>query len=219
MESDLQITVKGLPEDSANMIGNTVLAVVRTLERADEKLDLRRMHRIVVAKDFAGELAELSAATASGNPITHTDEEYAVAVAKVMALPSDEDYEIVPIVSADYAAELTLEDTEGSHSELLRMALHGLHHELCHVHDNNKLIDAFGTLLLRHCCSGKDIYIRPLAEACWSEYIADFLSSSTADTASLAAMTKDLGDVIARTKSHIDNEIWPIVIMVIWFGC
>lgn len=76
--------------------------MVKALERLDGELDLRRMHRIVVAKDFAGELAELSAATASGDPITHTDEGYAVAVAKVMVLPRGEDYEIVPVISAHY---------------------------------------------------------------------------------------------------------------------
>lgn len=180
----------------------------------DGELDLRRMHRIVVARDFAGELAELSAATASGGPITHTDEGYAVAVAKVMVLPRGEDYEIVPIISAHYAlALLADEDTdldenaELSSSELFGMVLHGLHHELCHVHDDNKTIDVFNTLMLSHRYSGKDAYIRPLAEACWSEYIADYMSSSTADVLWLDIMTKSFGNAIERTKSQINNEI------------
>jgi hypothetical protein len=146
-------------------------------------LDFRRMHRVIVATDFAGELADLSAATASGNPSTHTDEEYAIAVAKVQVLSRGGDYEIVPVVSAPFAlALLASERTEGadeaaefSPSELFDMVVHGLHHELCHVHDYNKQIDAFGTHMVSPYYSGKDVYIRSLAEACWSEYIADFI--------------------------------------------
>lgn len=198
------------------MVGKAVLKVVSTLKRSGGGLDLRRMHRIIVAEDFAEELAELSAATASGEPITHTDEEYAVAVAKVMILPRGEDYEIVPVISAHYALALLSpgdadedveEDTEFSSSELFDIVLHGLHHELCHVHDYNKAIDAFGTLMLSPYYTGKDVYLYPLAEACWSEYIADFLSSPTADAVWLGLMTNNFGNAIVRTKPQIDSEI------------
>lgn len=177
------------------------------------------MHRILVATDFAAELAELSAATASGNPITRTDEEYAIAVAKVQLLPRGEDYEIVPVVGAGYALPLltpedadddaggTDEPTELSQSERFGMSLHGLHHELCHVHDYNKQIDAFGNLMLSPYYSGKDGYIRPLAEVCWSEYVANFLSSSTADAISLGTMTRSFDDAVARTKPQFNSEI------------
>jgi hypothetical protein len=173
------------------------------------------MHRIVVAADFAGELAELSAATASGNPITHTNEEYAIAMAKVLLLPRGEDYEIVPVLGAKYAlALLASDDMEGtdeaaefSPSELRNIVLHSLHHEICHVHDYNKQIDAFGTLMLSPYYSGKDVYIRPLAEACWAEYITDFMSSSTTDAVWLRGMTESLGDAIVRTKPQLNSEI------------
>lgn len=214
MESDFQLTVKGLSDDLAYAANEAILKVVSALEGLGGGLDLRRMHNIIVAKDFAGELAELSAATASGNPITHTDEEYAVAIAKVMVFPRGEDYEIVPVINAQYALALLAhedadvdEDAELSSSELFRMILHGLHHELCHVHDDNQKIDAFNTLMLKHRYWGKDIYIRPLAEACWSEYMADFLSSSTADTNWLKLMMDSFSDAIVRTKRCINKEI------------
>ena len=89
----------------ADALGRAVLKVVEVFERAGG-LDLRRMHRILVVTDFTGELAELSAATASGDPITSTDEEYAIAVARVQILPRGEDYEIVPVVGAGYALPL-----------------------------------------------------------------------------------------------------------------
>jgi hypothetical protein len=193
------------------------------LERVGKGLDLRRMYRIVVAADFAGELAELSAATASGEPITHTDEEYGIAVAKVLLLPHGENYEIVPVIDARYALGLLAledadegaegtnggaeEDAEFSPSELFGIVLHGLHHELCHVHDDNKQIDAFGGLMLSPLYSGKDAYTYDLAAACWSEYIADFLSAPTSDVVWLSLITDSLGSAITRTKPGFDNEI------------
>lgn len=207
MESDLQITVKGLPADIGSAIGNAVATVVRTFKEADDYLDFRRMHRIVVTADFAGELAELSAATVSGNITTYTNEDYAVAVAKVMILPRDEEFEILPIVNANIAAALAQEDPENFDKELFRSALHLLHHELCHVHDDNKKIDAFKSHMLRTRYTGKDMYIRPLAEVCWSEYIATLLSSSTAGQNDIAGMTGSFAEAIKRTKQEINKEI------------
>jgi hypothetical protein len=75
------------------------------------------------------------------------------------------------------------------------------------VHDDNKTIDAFGTLTLNHCYAGKDIYIRPLAETCWSEYIAHLMSSPTASETWLKMMAESFGGAVERTKTLIDNEI------------
>ena len=218
-EPDIQISVKGLPDNLADRLGGVVLKAAEKLEQVGGGLDLRRMHRMVVTTDFAGELAELSAARVAGNPITYTNEEYGIAIAKVLLLPRGEDYEIVPVVNANYVLELLVpegadEGAEGaaeapqlSETERLDLFLHGLHHELCHVHDDNKRIDAFGTLMLSPYYSGKDAYIRPLAEACWAEYIADFMSSPTADAVWLGVMTNSFGNAIERTKRQFNNEI------------
>ena len=207
MEQDLQIIIKGLPEDVGCAIGNAVATAVRTFKEADNDLDFRRMHRIVVTVDFAGELSELSAATVSGNTITHTNEDYAVAVAKVMIIPRGDEFEIVPVINANIAAALAQEDPESFDRERFRSALHFLHHELCHVHDDNKKIDAFASHLLRTRYSGKDKYIRPLAEVCWSEYIATLLSCSTAGENDINGMTESFADAVKRTKPEIDKEI------------
>ncbi len=207
MESDLQIIVKGLPDDIGCAIGNAVATAVKSFMEADNDLDFRRMHRIVVTADFAGELSELSAATASGNSITHTNEDYAVAVAKVMILPRDEEFEIIPVVNANIAAALAQEDPENFDKERFQSALHFLHHELCHVHDDNKKIDALKLHMLSTRYTGKDMYIRPLAEVCWSEYIATLLSSSTAGERDIEGITESFAEAIRRTKSEIDKEI------------
>lgn len=224
MESDLEVQVKGLSDELAYMLSEGIMKVVSTLEQIGEGLDLRRMHRIIVAEDFAGELTELSASTISGEPITHTDEDYAIGVAKVTILPLSEDYEIVPVISANYATALLTpamdvdedtnadsddelgEGTVSTSSDLFEFVLNGLHHELCHVHDYNKHIDAFGPLIVSY-REGKDIYIRPLAEACWAEYFADLISSTTVPLAWLGGMAESFSDAIVRTKPHLDKEI------------
>lgn len=51
------------------------------------------------------------------------------------------------------------------------------------------------------------MFIRPLAEACWSEYVANRLSSATANHTAVEAMTSTFADALLRTKADIDSEI------------
>lgn len=207
MEPNLQITFKGVPEKLAHDIGHSLGELISALADGDHALDFRRMHRIIVTNDFAAELAELSKVTASRNPITHTNEEYAVAVAKILLLPRDSGIEILPVFSANVTAGLVSEDPSHYESETFRSTLHLLHHELCHVHDENKKIDAFPEVILKQRYEGKDIYIRPLAEVCWSEYIANRLSSSTAKINFATFMTSNFTNAIPRTKPLVNEEI------------
>ncbi|MCA1636461.1 MAG: hypothetical protein LC802_22925, partial [Acidobacteria bacterium] len=204
MESNVQITLKGMHEEFANEIGNAVAGIVRALT---EHLDFRRMRRIIITTDFAGELEELSRQTASGSPITHTNEEYAVAVAKVMLLPHGDEIEIVPVINANIAAALVAQDPDNNDEERFNNVVHYLHHEFCHVHDDNKKIDALYAVMLRHSYGGKDIFTRPLAEVCWSEYLANRLSSATATEGVISDMTMSFKEALVRTKPVIDKEI------------
>lgn len=210
IEPDLQIIVKGVEEDLAADIGNAVSMAINGFSETDQELDFRRMHRVVVTTDMAAELRELSQYTASGRPITHTEEVYATAVAKVMLLPRGDGIEILPLVNAGTLLSLVLKDEyldEEGDQERLRSVIHYLHHEFCHVHDDNKKIDAFPGDMLRTRLTGKDMFTQPLADSCWSEYIADFLSSETATATAIADMTGALTDAIRRTKRQIDKEI------------
>lgn len=204
MESDLQITVKGLEGGFASQVGEAVGDVVREL---NNQLDFRRMHRIVVTTDFAGELKELSAQTVSRNPITHTNEDYAVAVAKVMLLPLGNEYEIVPVINAHIVSVLATENEDDLNEDQFNNVLHYLHHELCHVHDDNKKIDALHDVMLKQPYVGKEMFIGPLAEACWSEYYANRLSSTSVTETAIVDLTMSFKDAIIRTKPLIDKEI------------
>ena len=203
METDLQIIVKGMGDEPGQCIANMLAAILRAVVAAEVPLDLRRMHRLVAASDFKGELAELSTLTASGNPITHTQEDYAIAVAQVLLLPRGSEIEILPVFNANALIPLT----QDPKSEPFAWILHLVHHEFCHVHDDNKKLDAMPEVWLRHCYTGKDMFIRPLAEACWSEYAANRLSANSAPKAAIAAMGDSFSEALKRTKTQIDSEI------------
>lgn len=207
MSSDCQIIVQGLVEEAAHRIGSAVSAVASVLAQTDEALDLRRMHRVIITADFAGQLSQLSSATASGNPISHTNEQYATAAAQVLLLPAGDGYEILPVVDAHLIAAFAAEDNADRISEDRQDAFHFLHHELCHVHDYNKQIDAFPNIMLHCRYEGKDRFIGPLAESCWSEYVANFLSSCSVSQDWLTAMTGSFVDAIPRTKRVVRHEI------------
>jgi hypothetical protein len=207
MDLNYQITIKGLEEKPATDIGNAVSEVINAIHQVDEILDFRRMHRIILTADFAKELEELSSSTASGNPITHTNEEYAVTVAKVMLLPRGEEFEILPIINANVAAALVRENLADKEKDSFRNVVHLLHHELFHVHDDNKKIDAFPQIMLRHRYTGKDMFIRPLADTCWSEYVANLLSSPTVTEGVVRDLTECFAEAITRTKPAIDRAI------------
>lgn len=205
IEPDLVVTVSGCADEIGRELAYAVQAVVLNLTKNYPELDFRRMHRIIVTTDLGSELASLSASTASKNPLTHTNEEYGTAVAQVLVLPRGENEpEIVPVFSASIVAALIEKDQK---REIAEWMFHALHHEFCHVHDDNRKLDAMPHIMLRHRCEGKDRFIQPLAEACWSEYFANYLSSATAPPMSVDSMTNSLLDAIKRTKPLVDGEI------------
>lgn len=202
------ISAQGITEAFAREMGQTLLVLVRELETFKGGLDLRRMHRIIVTTDMTTQLKELASLTASGAPITHTDEDYGVAVAKVLLLPKEEGIEILPVLHAEFVSPLTQSAKQVEiDNEDVHFALHLLHHELCHVHDDNKKLDALAPFILKHSYRGKDQYIRPTTDICWSEYIANRLSSSTASKKNINNMMQSFIDAIERTKPAIDEEI------------
>lgn len=210
MGADVQIIVNGLTDEHAKATGEVVAGIVRTLDENDDILDLRRMHKIIITTDFAGALNSLTAETKSGDPITYTNEEYAFAVAKINLLPDGDDFKIVPVINASIvnaAFELSSNGSVNYIQDQLKFAVHLFHHELFHVHDDNKKIDALREVMLNHRYVGKEMYIRPLAEVVWSEYFANRMSAPTVDGLSQSYALSNFTDAIERTKTLIDEEI------------
>ena len=206
-EPDLQVQVKGYETGYADKLGVVIRDIVLAFCNSDSPLDLRRMHRIIITSDFAGELANLSSETASGNEIIFTDEEYATAVAQVLAFPKGDDCEICPVLNGNFLASLVQENKSGYESDDFRYWLHVLHHEFSHVHDDNKKMDAFKEIYLKHHYKGKDMVLYPLAEVCWSEYFANYMSSATVTDNNIKDTITNFSDALDRTKVEVDGEI------------
>ena len=204
MEPNINVTIRGIDENLANSIGHVMGDAVATLEDFEVKIDLRRMYRIVVTTDFAGELSNMSGNVTSGEFQTHTDEEYAVGVAQVRVLPLDGNFEFVPVIDAQIAANLVQDNEEGYKSDEFKTSLHLLHHELCHVHDYNKKLDAIEIV---HPDNAKDGFLLSPSNYAWSEYIANYLSCATVTKNSIEMTSENLIGAIERTKDEINNEI------------
>lgn len=207
LEPNLQVSVKGIEEEAGYEVAHAVAETLQAFMQIDQDLDLRRMQQIIVATDFAGALSEIVPITASRKFIEYTNENYATAVARTLILPHDDDYKIFLVLSAHIFSWLNAKDQSHHESETYRSVLHMFHHELCHVHDNNKKIEAFPKEILKKQYMGKDSFTRPLAEVCWAEYIANYMSSSSVTPESIVMVTDSMADAIARTKQLIDNEI------------
>jgi hypothetical protein len=121
-----------------------------------------------------------------------------MAVAKVMLLPYEDHFGIVPVICA---CLLNGGPRERCISDV---TLHYLQHEFCHVHDNNKKIDALSDVMLRRAYIGKDVFVGPLSEAVWSEYFANRRSSTSVTERIVCDTATRFKDAIARTEALVD---------------
>ena len=207
MESDFQVTVKGLCEDRAREIANIVIELIRTLEGRDKNLDLRRMHRVILTTDFCGEINAISKAIESENPIKYTHEGGVAAIAKVLVLPCGDDFEILIVFDAYVLSAFFPKGDEDLKPGDFNTAVHYLHHELWHIHEMNNPLDSLYKVGMRRDFKGKDAFIRPLSELCWSEYFACRMSSWTMQGDPLIYTAGIFTNKLEETKSMIDQEI------------
>lgn len=205
VEADLQIIVKGLSSEQGRAIEDKLTDILHILDR-EKGFDFRRLHRIIVTNDYAGELAALLTGRSSKNVATHTSEEYAQGVAQAIPLRLDDGFEVVLVFDDDFISPLTIERNDGGElPDTYRCIWHLVHHEFAHVHDYNQIIDALPLEVPQP--TGKDAVLVPLASACRGEYMANYLSASTADFMSVSGMTESLTEAITRTKKEFDKNI------------
>jgi hypothetical protein len=204
MEQKIQIQFHGVQESWIDKLQSVIISLIYGLVRLTPPLDFRRMYRIIVTENFSETLNDLSELKQTGNKISYTNEEYAVAVAKIVLLPVADGIEIVPVFASQYLSALISEDIN---SDNFRYTLHLMHHEFCHVHDENKKIDALRDVILKQSYKGKESFLFPLAESCWAEYIANFMSANTAMDSNIFDTTNSLNEAILRTKNRITEKI------------
>jgi hypothetical protein len=130
--------------------------------------------------------------------------------AKVVIVPKDDDFEFIIVIRTDFAMNLIEENIDSiNHSGYLN-AVHVLHHELCHVHDYNKCLEVFHEDFFGTNKRGKDMVLFPLSQVCWSEYIANYMSRSSAKKSTLPkslfeSFALQISDSQINIQKKIDN--------------
>ena len=196
MKRSINIDVYGVSEVSSLLIAENILNIIENFE----KLDLRRLHNIVITDVFER--------THIVKENEFKDFNSSLAYAKVIIIPKEDDYEFVIVIRTDFAMNLIEENIDSIKYSKYLNAVHVLHHELCHVHDYNQCIDIFKYDFLGKHKKGKEMILHPLSQICWSEYIANYLSSSSARKSEMPKKTIDSFMVqIGESKIKIDKRI------------
>ena len=197
MERNINIDVYGLSEISSLLIAENILSIIKTFD----DLDLRRLSGVIVTDEF-----EKLGVSAKENEIK--DFSNNLSYAKVVIIPKDNDYEFVVALRTDLGTHLIEENINSMNHVKYLNAQHVLHHELCHVHDYNKCIDIFQSHFFATVHKGKEMILYPLSQICWSEYIANYLSSSSVKKCEMLQTSMDTFMIqIVETEQKIDKQI------------
>ena len=198
MLNNINIKINGL----SDKVSLDVVNSLRNLIQHFSFLDFRRFHNIIITSNFERDIEILT----SNNRLSFKNryranrDTYAV----VLTIPKDNDFELFLVMKTEFTKNIL----ENHQKQEYKNALHILHHELAHVHDNNKKIDVFKDLMKTKSYKGTSSITYPIAETCWSEYIANFISSSSAiDTDYPKIIANSLVQKIIKTEQNIKTEL------------
>ena len=196
MNSSINVDVYGLSEVSSLLIAENILQIIEKFRN----LDLRRLSNIIITDEF-----EKNHLSKSGE---FKDFSNSLSYAKVVIIPKNGDFEFIIVIRTDFAMHLIEENINSVNDMKYHRAFHVLHHELCHIHDYNQCIDIFKVDFLGTHKIGKDMILYPLSQICWSEYIANYLSRSSARKCDMPKKTIHSFMIqVNEFKVRIDNRI------------
>ena len=198
MLSNINIKINGLNEKVSLKLVKSLNDILNSFSF----LDFRRFEKIVITSSFERDIESLTSnnKTSFKNRYRANNDTYA----SVLTIPKNEDFELILVLRSDFMRNLL----ENVNSQEYKNALHILNHELAHIHDNNKKIDVFKELMKTKTYKGIDSITYPIAEICWSEYIANFISSKTAiDTNYPKVMANSFASKIEQAQINIKTEL------------
>ncbi|GLS89088.1 hypothetical protein GCM10007916_01550 [Psychromonas marina] len=204
MENDLNISLQGFNnEDDAQKIGNLALEVIKALE-TEHQLNIVKLKKVVVSFDFPSALAQIAEEFNHQSLPTFTDSKQAIAIAQLLSKPADNGRlsEYALVLSISFFSEIITTDGAISFDNIAPI-IHRIHHELIHVHehnenslDNSKIIDDYDDALLM---TGK---------RAWSEYLANYMSSSTATDDCIHDVLNTLETVLSEVPIEIEDLVY-----------
>lgn len=198
MENSINIKINGLNDNTSLKVVDSLKDIIKQFSY----LDFRRLSDIVITSNFQRDVDRITQSNKKTyeNKYRANKDTYAV----VLTVPKDDDFELVLVMKSEFAKSITNKSDEQEYKN----ALHVLNHEFAHIHDNNKKIDVFKELMKTKTYKGKESLLFPMAETCWSEYIANFISSSSAlDTNYPKMVAHTLLEKINRAQLDINTSL------------
>lgn len=198
MLNDINIKINGL----SNKVSLDVVDSLKSILQELSFLDFRRFEKILITSNFQRDIDLLTSNNEDSFKNKYKTDNSTHAV--VLTIPNENDFELMLVMKSSFIKKLLKNHDEQEYKD----ALHIVHHELAHIHDNNKKIDVFKELMKTKKYKGISSITYPIAETCWSEYIANFISSQSAlDTNYPKIMAKALEKKITETNKNLKSEL------------
>ncbi len=198
MKEDLIIKINGLSDNISLKIVDKIQNIISSFSY----LDLRRFNKIIITSYFDRDIEVLTTQKQSifKNKYKASNDTYAL----VLTIPKEDSYELLLVIKNQFVKNL-LEDSKNIK---YKEAFHILNHELAHIHDNNKKIDSFENIMKNNKYKGVDAITYPIVEKCWSEYIANVISSNSAkDTKYPKLMAQSFIKNLEMTSININTQL------------
>merc|ERR1711879_797504 len=195
---DINIKIHGLTDKMSLEVVESLLVIMDSFSF----LDFRRFKNIIITSNFERDIEAITSKKSDSfkNRYRANKDTYA----SVLTIPKDDDFELILVIKSNFIKNI-LQDKL---SQEYKNTLHILNHELAHIHDNNKKIDVFKELMKTKSYKGISSTTYPIAEICWSEYIANFISSKSAlDTNYPKIMAQSLERKIREINLNLKTEL------------
>lgn len=207
MEPDLNIKLEGFyREDVANQLGQIVFGIVQAFNE-HSTLNLSKLKEIVVSCDFASSLQNATTKYNHESPSSFTKSKQGAAVGQLVSKISPEGLyaEYTLVLAIDFFVELFNEQGEiDCNGDSIKPVMHRLHHELVHVHEKNTLTCLDPSLRI----NDYEDALMLTAYRAWSEYFANYISSSSAPQEVVEGFLKNLETVLKEIPDEIDTLVW-----------
>jgi|GEM_PF-3900229 len=198
MKNDLMIKINGLSDEISLQVVEKMKSLISTFSY----LDLRRFSKIIITSYFDRDIEVLT--TQKNSVFKNRYKANSNTFALVLTLPKDDGFELVLVMKNEFIKNILKRPQDIEYKE----ALHILNHELAHIHDNNKKIDNFEKFMKKNSYKGVDSVTYPIAEKCWSEYIANMISSTSAkDTQYPKLIAQNFLKMLEDTSININTQL------------
>lgn len=157
----------------ARSVGSAILAF---LQHFGKLLNLERLHRVIVAYDYAEALASLDRGIETSRTLKPTKDDFAEGVAMTPAILVNDEPRSVMVLNARHMAAIAYPENPEC-AEYYERMVYTLAHECGHVHDLAMQVKMLHGVTLKLQLPQREAFLLDFASGCWDEYIASRLSA------------------------------------------